>query len=117
MRECRGRVRVKGFRAGRAQRCPGAPSAVEFGDESKAGSALARQDWFFRVQCSLAEIVPAPSKGLHVQVAGISTGFFMEVSENVKASAGIVPNPMLKWLDQVREVLRLIHYSISTKRG
>jgi len=36
-------------------------------------------------------------------------------SENVKASAGIIPNPKLKLLDQVREVLRLLHYSLSTE--
>ncbi|HYG21285.1 MAG TPA: integron integrase [Verrucomicrobiae bacterium] len=38
-------------------------------------------------------------------------------SENVKASAGIIPNPKLKLLDQVREVLRLLHYSLSTERS
>jgi hypothetical protein len=44
----------------------------------KASSALARPGLFFRVQCSLAEVVPTPSQGLHAQALRFSTGFFGE---------------------------------------
>lgn len=37
--------------------------------------------------------------------------------DRIKRSAGIVPNPKLKLLDQVREVLRLLHYSLATERA
>src|SRR5215471_15867417 len=35
---------------------------------------------------------------------------------NVVGSDGIIPNPKLKLMDQVREVLRVKHYSIRTER-
>jgi hypothetical protein len=40
--------------------------------------------------------------------------------ENVKASKprdGFIPNPKLKLLDQVSEVMRFKHYSIRTERS
>ena len=37
--------------------------------------------------------------------------------EGRTGGARIVPNPKFKWLDQVREVMRLKHYSLHTERS
>jgi len=46
-----------------------------------------------------------------------SQGHVLHLSQPVVTYETVVPNPKLKLLDQVREVMRLKHYSIRTERA
>jgi integron integrase len=53
----------------------------------------------------------------HSKGQGIFSGGNSGKPKSGKSSSGIIPNPKLKLLDQVREVMRLLHYAISTERS
>jgi hypothetical protein len=53
----------------------------------------------------------------HSKGQGVFSGGNSGKPKSGKSSSGIIPNPKLKLLDQVREVMRLLHYAISTERS